>query len=77
MKSASVKQALSAKWKVVDDSEDLSRLFAEYLSISIFTEDDLEVVGCSEWMRAEREVFEHIVALHNKSLKKKQGEQHV
>lgn len=37
--------------------------------MSILTEDgEEEVIGCSEWMRADREVFDHIVALHNANL---------
>ena len=36
--------------------------------MSILTEDREEVIGCSEWMRADREVFDHIVALHNSNL---------
>ena len=35
---------------------------------SIFTIDGEEVIGCSEWMRADKETFEHIIRLHNKSI---------
>lgn len=63
-------EALSAKWKVVDAGHNLRGLICE--DISIATEDDKEVVGCSEWMRADREVFEHIVKLHNANLPNKE-----
>jgi hypothetical protein len=36
--------------------------------MSIFTTDNEEVVGCSEWMRADRETFDHIVKIHNDQL---------
>lgn len=36
--------------------------------MSILTESGEEVIGCSEWMRANREVFDHIVSLHNANL---------
>ena len=36
--------------------------------MSIVTDDDKEVIGCSEWMRAERAVFDHIEQLHNDTL---------
>ena len=35
----------------------------------ILTMDGYEVVGCSEWMRAEPEVFKYIVQSHNIKLK--------
>jgi hypothetical protein len=35
---------------------------------SIFTVDDEEVVGCSEWMRCDRETFLYIINLHNKNI---------
>ena len=56
--------ALSKRWKVVEPGETEGHIE----DMSIFTEDDEEVVGCSEWMRAEREVFDHIVTVHNASL---------
>lgn len=56
---------LNTPWKVVKahtydkyDPEDLS----------IYTVDDEEVIGCSEWMRAEESTFEYIVQLHNERL---------
>jgi hypothetical protein len=58
---------LESLWVVVDpstkgmDCEDMS----------IFTVSGDEVVGCSEWMRADRETFDHIVKLHNEWLKRK------
>jgi len=56
---------LNQPWRVIEPCREPFR--AE--DISIFTDDGVEVVGCSEWMRAEAEVFEYIVKLHNESLK--------
>lgn len=66
--AATVKHALNTRWKVYDPSSSgYNGPFAE--DVCILTEDDKEVVGCSEWMRCEREVFDYIVALHNEQLK--------
>ena len=62
--------SLVAKWKVVDD--DMPGRMVE--DTSIFTIDDQEVLGCSEWIRCEREIFDHIVLLHNQSLLTEGGE---
>jgi len=63
--------ALRKTWAVYDSDspEDIGK-YGEFATedISIITTDGEEVVGCSEWMRADREVFEHIVKLHNDSL---------
>jgi hypothetical protein len=76
MEAASIQHALNTEWEVVEAGQQRGKHWYQTTEdMSIFTVDGLEVVGCSEWMRAEREVFDHIVALHNKSLKKKQGEQ--
>lgn len=56
-------EQLSLKWKVVDADGVIDGRGVE--DISIFTIDDREVIGCSEWMRADIEVFNHIVNLHN------------
>jgi hypothetical protein len=58
-----VQEGLSKRWKVVlntqnDDNED----------DSIFTEDDKEVVGSSEWIRVDPVILQHIVDIHNASL---------
>ena len=66
-------EARYSPWVVVDDVD----LFVKNLlanghrieGMSIFTTDGKEVVGCSEWMRAHRETFDHIVGLHNEWLK--------
>ena len=39
--------------------------------MSIVTDDNKEVIGSSEWMRAERTIFDHIVQLHNDNLPNK------
>jgi len=51
-------KVLKQKWKVLEGGDVIE-------DMSIVTLDGEEVVGCSEWMRAEREVFDHIVKLHN------------
>jgi len=61
-----VEEKLSLKWKVVDCDELVDGDRVE--DISIFTIDNREVIGCSEWMRGEREIFDHIVAIHNESV---------
>jgi len=63
---ATTEYALSAKWKVVDEGHNMHGVKCE--DMSIVTYDDKEVVGSSEWMRADRAVFEHIVQIHNASL---------
>ncbi len=67
-------EQLSLKWKVVDADGVIDGRGVE--DISIFTIDDREVVGCSEWMRGDIEVFNHIVKLHNDfvDLNNKKGE---
>jgi hypothetical protein len=42
--------------------------------LSIFTEGGNEVVGCSEWMRAEQDIFQYIVKLHNENITFGRGE---
>ena len=64
---ATVQEALSKRWKVVLHGEENFAIYRNE-DDSIFTEDDKEVVGCSEWMRAEGEVLQHIVSLHNASV---------
>ena len=54
------KAVLEMRWKVVED--------CSVEDMSIFTVTGVEVVGCSEWMRAERFTFDYIVSLHNKRL---------
>lgn len=57
----------NVKWKVVMcDSVEGKDLGCE--DNSIFTVDGEEVVGCSEWLRADDETLEYIVTLHNNSL---------
>jgi hypothetical protein len=62
-----IQLALSSRWKVVDAGHKLSE-YSTCEDLSIITECNQEVVGCSEWMRADREIFDHIVCLHNLSL---------
>lgn len=59
-------ELLAVRWVAVDRHHLVEGRTPEGESIS--TEDGWEVVGCSEWMRVEPGVFEHIVALHNRSL---------
>ena len=55
------------KWKFVGCGSELGlKLGIE--DDSIFTVDDEEVVGCSEWMRVDDGVMQYIVDLHNKTL---------
>ena len=63
---ASVDRALKTEWRVVEPPEQVDGATLE--DTSIYTVDGKEVLGCSEWMRCYREVFDHIVALHNTSL---------
>lgn len=37
---------------------------------SIWTDDDEEVLGCSEWLRCDPETLQHIVDIHNAQLEK-------
>lgn len=64
--TATIEVALSSMWKVVDAGHNMHGIRCQ--DISIVTTDDKEVVGCSEWLRADREVLEHIVKLHNENL---------
>ncbi len=59
--------ALLKRWKAVEPPYPVPGFPESSIEdLSIITEDDSkEVIGCSEWMRAEREVFEHICKLHN------------
>ena len=70
--------ALNKRWKVAEAG---SKYFMEEVwsgkpvryettceDMSILTESGEEVIGCSEWMRADRKVFDHIVELHNANL---------
>lgn len=51
---------LLKKWKVVDPSPE-NRLE----DLSIFTEDDEEIIRGYEWILADKEIFEHAVKRHN------------
>jgi len=57
------------KWKIYNPRTSKSKLDwgveIDCEDLSILTVDGEEVVGCSEWMRANPEIFEHIVNLHN------------
>lgn len=58
---------LAKKWVFIESCSDEGRkLHCE--DDSIFTEDGEEVIGCSEWMRCDKETFVHIVELHNASI---------
>ena len=70
--TATTEHALTKKWKVVDSGHMMHGFRAE--DMSIITDDNKEVIGCSEWMRAERAIFDHIVRLHNDNLVNKQAE---
>lgn len=55
------------KWKlVVLGSDDSIELRCE--DDSIFTEDNHEVLGCSEWLRCDEDIMRYIVDLHNSRL---------
>jgi hypothetical protein len=71
---ATIEEKLVARWKVAEAGHDMHGFPCE--DMSIVTEDDREVIGCSEWMRADREVFEHIVTLHNASHAQQGNNQH-
>ena len=64
--TATTEHALTTIWKVVEGGHSMHGFRCE--DMSIVTDDDKEVIGYSEWMRAERAVFEHIVQLHNDNL---------
>lgn len=61
--------AIRKKWRIYEpgNAEDLKTWGRRFKceDISILTIDGEEVIGCSEWMRADREVFLHVVAIHN------------
>jgi len=65
-------ETIEKKWVVYEaTAEDIAkygRISVE--DLSILTEDGDEVIGCSEWMRAERGVFEYIVKIHNERVKR-------
>ena len=63
----------SKKWIVLESTDDIPgkekyHPYDKPEDLSIFTVDGDEVIGCSEWMRAERETFDYIINLHNKYL---------
>jgi hypothetical protein len=68
---------LHQRWIVAGPGEKYCICQQEYTScedMAILTEKDrYEVVGCSEWMRAEKKVFEYIVSIHNTNLEAKAG----
>jgi hypothetical protein len=63
---ATVDEALNSAWQVIDSGAEVNGFRPE--DISIFTVSGKEVIGCSEWLRAEQSVLEHIVKLHNQGL---------
>jgi hypothetical protein len=67
MTDATIQDLLNSRWKVVDGGHKMSD-GSRCEDMSILTEDDREVIGCSEWMRSDEEIFEHIANLHNASL---------
>lgn len=67
--------ALKKPWKVYDPNEAGRRtVIYNCEDMSIITADGEEVVGCSERMRADREVFDHVVELHNQWLATQQSD---
>ena len=63
-----MKNVTQKKWKLVKvSSEEGKALRCE--DNSIFTEDNEEVLGCSEWLRCNENTLNHIVKLHNSQLK--------
>jgi hypothetical protein len=68
---------LALPWKVAEKNAPIKIFYrydntyseteAEDLCI-VTAQDNIEVIGCSEWMRADPGIFEHIVTLHNASL---------
>lgn len=58
---------LNKKWELVLNSSPRG-LLTNIEDDSIFTTDGNEVLGCSEWLRCDKEVLEHIVELHNSGL---------
>lgn len=71
LRQITAEDAIAKRWAVYDksnpsDVEAHGDFYQE--DICIITLDGEEVVGCSEWMRAERAVFEYIVKIHNDML---------
>lgn len=67
-KQMHVRHIKTRRWKVVEPPFVFDGCPVE--DLSIITEDEKsEVVGCSEWMRSSKEIFDHIVSLHNSSIK--------
>lgn len=65
---ATTPPVIQKRWKVVSPPYK-SATGDRIEDLSIYTEDDTqEVIGCSEWMRAEQEVLQYICDLHNKTL---------
>lgn len=62
---------INKKWKAVllIDSDEANRL--RIADNSIWTVDDEEVLGSSEWLRCNEETLVHIVNLHNKQVESK------
>jgi hypothetical protein len=71
---ATVDEALNSAWKVIDSGAEIDGFRPE--DISIFTVSGKEVIGCSEWLRAEKSVLEHIVELHNQGLESHRNRNH-
>ena len=75
LKYVSWQEALKKPWKVYEPNEAGRRTeIYNCEDMSIITADGEEVVGCSEWMRADREVFDHVVELHNQWLATQQSD---
>ena len=62
-KEATFQDAIKAKWKFVKKGAKIGSHKAE--DNSIYTEDNKEVIGCSEWLRADEEILKYIINLHN------------
>ena len=58
---------LKKKWKVVEMKSELG-IKNRCEDDSIYTEDNEEVLGCSEWLRCDLVVLKHIVDVHNAQL---------
>ena len=57
---------LTQRWKFVGEREKMNGYCVE--DSSIFTFNDVEVLGCSESIRCDVETLEHIIDIHNKWL---------
>ena len=66
IRNQAVIKALESEWKLVKAGTTIGSHKAE--DDSIYTVDDEEVIGCSEWIRADEKILQYIINLHNQWL---------